>query len=72
VESIAGREDGPRAAWCAAEKDVLMPIESRFDDLDLREEPARPDGASAKEQLYASSPYKCPTTTVQHTFDCFV
>lgn len=49
-----------------------MPIESRFDDLDLREEPARPDGASAKEQLYASSPYKCPTTTVQHTFDCFV
>ncbi len=45
-----------------------MPIESRFDELDLREEPADAVGA-AKELLY-SHPNMCPTTTVQHTFDC--
>jgi hypothetical protein len=48
-----------------------MPIESRFDDLDLREEPAPPSRPTAKELAYSIG-HACPTTTVQHTFDCVV
>ncbi len=51
-----------------------MPIESRFDELDLREEPARPEARSAQmgpATATCSCGHNCPTTTVQHTFDCF-
>ncbi len=48
-----------------------MPIESRFDDLDLREEPAHPERASEVDAATYSCKYACPTTTVQPTFDCF-
>jgi hypothetical protein len=48
-----------------------MPIESRFDELDLREEAARPEGGPAREAATYSCGHACPTTTVQPTFDCF-
>ena len=48
-----------------------MPIESRFDDLDLREEPALSERAPGVDAATYSCGHACPTTTVQHTFDCF-
>jgi hypothetical protein len=47
-----------------------MPIESRFDDLDLREEPAQPERASEADGATYSCKYVCPTTTVQPTGAC--
>jgi hypothetical protein len=41
---------------------------NNFDDLELREEPARPN-ASGKE-LAVSHPHICPTTTVLPTGPC--
>jgi len=46
-----------------------MPIESRFDDLDLREEPAQPERAEVDAATY-SCKYVCQTTTTQPTGAC--
>lgn len=48
-----------------------MPIESRFDELDLHEEAARPEAPTKEATTQTCScGHACPTTTVQHTFDC--